>query len=476
MTIGSHRIGSAHLGQYAVNGLLPSHVPFARVPAPGHPDLFIDSPHLVFWDVVATDGAIVRVVDYADPALQATPGKVRFDGNDYDPMKIGQPRVSESSDGSFPAITMEVEDPLRVVLGFMRAHDKLRGAVVTMRIIKLNQIQTPSLARSRTFTVLESASLEGTSRVSLTFGPPNPEGHAFPSIAIERTICPNNWERRHVHDGRNLCSYPSDDFQSQTRQRFGNALSNVETKLLHGWRVLNGSRLAAESGEFDTISSLNRVLHMTSQFNGSNAWDDEKREAPYVYKVLLDDPNGARGSVSIVSALDVEMKIAEIPQAFQLGSAGLLVQSTTRPSDWVFWGVEEFSTGAYRQLARVTSNGSSADTTHTGEVDSYRLLRLGNAWQFYSRNVGRERFPASPPAWDLKQTTTFAMPGDIRVGIVLFDNSGTDDVPLQTRVYHIRYAAGGYARCNRSLAHCEERENTIQRNAFEEAPEGVINF
>lgn len=468
MTLARSRIGSPVFAGVTVGGNQPTFTAVARFFNVDTPeDLFIASPFLVFWEVTSTSGNIVRLVDFADPTVEGSPGTVLFDGEDYTPAKISQPEISESTSGSAPIATVDLNDPTRAILGFVRANNGLRGATVRMRVIKYTDLATPALATQRTFRVREAASLEGPPRVSVSFGPPNLQHLRYPSIDFNRYLCHNPWEFRFQHDNRNGCNHPSDEFEEQKRQVFSIA-SAAETEGDFGWLTRNATKadFIRVANQADAAQDNYLRVQVT---NKSILWDDATRDSVLVYKHIV-------SSVDSDDQIDVTAKIDF--EDDDLGTMiGLFVQPRNRLMDSVFFGVSADDPGYTLRSIKTANAVSTVNGIASEKKAGIRIKREGSDWKLYTRDESlTNRNPLKETAaWTLRRTETLAMNGDLNVGLLFGSLSGTA-TDFDGKVYHMRFLAGGFRKCLRTEGDCAIRKNTIQRNGYLGLPDNVVHF
>jgi len=440
---------------------------FADLPGlPDTPgDLAVPSPVLQFYELV-TATATTRVVDFADPEASATPGQVTFDGKEWTSVRLGKPTIEQGLDGRSPSITLQVADPTRSIAQFVRANNKLRGAVVNLWLIEWRHIATPSLAKTYRFLVQRTQCIEGPPRVAITVASPSLHDLGYPKAPISRLVCQNPFHRRFTFDTRNLCSYPSDEFAYQTQQVLEDTV-DTEVEKFFGWFVVNGSKPATWKVAQDTpFITVPRFLCSTTFSAGSpEIWEDATRTGPYCYKKILSQA-GSDTDVDVHSLCNVTLTN---------GIGGLLVQSAADPSTWILWG-SRIITGTQDLISRVTTAGTSVDTVVAEPDEALRIERSGNTWKLYSQNITQFNKSVITGGWTLRRTETLAITGDIHVGIVTSASVAATGQSLAIESYYIRFAAGGFTTCDKTLSDCTERKNTVQRNAFLSLPDVARTF
>lgn len=465
MTFAGHAIGTKELG-HTTAPTRQTFPGFRTLDAP-IADLNIASPILQLFEITTAGGETTRVVDFGDLEASATPGQVTFDGDEYTSIKVSRSEISESTDGSFPEITITVLDPARDIADWVEANDGLRGAEVDLHIIEYKDIATAALAVTRSFRVARVTALEGPASISVTLSAPVLKDFRFPRIYFNRIRCFNAYHLRFIHDDRNFCNGGSDEFEDQTKQNVYTA-SDLATALSHGWSVRNGNQLGfgatAQSGE----SGTDKCLYLSaSNVVSDYLWEDAARDGTFFYREITDDTD-----------VDISVKVNPYLGSTDESICGILVQSQADPTSWVFWGVQR-TAGGSRHLYRETVSGTSTDTTYTGTEASYRLKRSGSGWTAYVRDDSKLVRTLEAGSWTSKHTDTLDLgTGGLNVGVVMaLDTTGAaGTLLLSYDVYHFRFLAGGFTDCDRSKTHCLERGNVIQFNAFEGMPDSVRSF
>lgn len=430
------------------------------------PDLAIPSPVLQFFEIV-TSTATVRVVDFADPEASGTPGQVTFNGSEWTSLKLGKPTIEEGLDGRSPSLTLQVADPRRTIAQFVRANNKLRGAVVNLYLIEWRYLSQPALAKTYRFLVQRTQCIEGPPRVAVTFASPSLHDLGYPKIPISRLVCQNPFHRRFIYDGRNLCQYPSDEFAYQTQQVLTDDV-DTEIEKQHGWFVVNGSKpgLWAVARDTPFINVPKMVITSEATVGDPEAWINASRAGAYMYKII-EDSAASDADIDVATLVDISGGTPD-------NISGILVQSVSSPSEWIFWASRAVS-GSFDLLSRVTSSDVSTDTAVAQVDNALRVERTGSTWKLYSQNVLLNKTVLSA-GWTLRRTETLAMTGDVRVGLAFSGIALEAPHSIDTFAYWFRFAKGGFATCDKSLTDCTERKNTVQRNAFLSLPDSVRTF
>ena len=451
-------------------------------------------PWLQFFELDPQDGTTPsRFVDWADPNDPAIPstGQVTFDGDTWESVSIARPRLEESTTGRLPEIVVALNDPHRVILSYVKSKNNLKGAKITVRIIRYDQILTPDSSIDNTFRVRAVQSLEGPSRVQIAFGAPSMTGIKYPTVKFTRSGCHNVFERRYVHDGRNFCNSPSEEFGPQTAQLL-TASADTETELLFGWHVINGATGYPSAQTPQTnftpdahylVANRPRTEERFAKLwtTRSLRWNTTNREALFAFIKLVDD-----SPESTVSDVDVSVRILG-PSAPATAStidcvAAIMIQDDSDESAYVEWG-RRYTAANPVAWDYFHQDGATDDQTIDPDGDNvdntYRIKRTASdTWELYSRFEDPTTYADDSTAWTLRTTITESMSGDIRVGIIAHhgENTQPDAVVSEGQFAFLRFAAGGHAKCNRTLAHCVARKNVHQRNAYVSMPDGIVRF
>lgn len=494
MSIGNSIIGGSMFGNQtpAATGAALELIFTDTIPA----ELVAPSPYLHFFDLETSDAVHLRVVDWGDPEAAATAGVVTFDGNDWTSVALAIPEY-ETDGSKLTETTVAVNDPTRSIMTWIKANSNLKNAKVTTRVIRYDQISDPTLSTDRTFRIKGIQGLDNPARVQFVFGAPSFADSSFPAVAFTRSGCHNVFERRFVHDLRNFCNYPSDEFEIQTKQLFETPGIDAETEMEFGWFVIRGD--TGESGLSESYSLLS-LVDTSAVGNGLRLGNDKNQrfhnantEAHAVYKKIIDDPPN-----SLTDPLDVSTRILLKADAnTQNGQmCGLIVVSVDDPTDWLIFAAKTTNDGnvdlEWRAGRRLTTSGTSVDiNTSIGDIaapvgysydedNAFRIVRAGSSWTFYTRSelVGKEIDDSDSWKQHTALNTTWAVTGDIQVGLVNFWGASTQGGTTQFDAYfsHFRFLAGGYVRCNRTLGHCAQRKNVHQRNAYVALPDNIVRF
>jgi hypothetical protein len=310
---------------------------------------------------------------------------------------------------------------------------------------------------------------QGPDSVTITLGTPN---------LFE--ISPRNkfWNRRRCHnlfaqrfDPKNDCRYPSDEFEGATRQFFDSA-TDTELLKLHEWYTLMASQPDLWHSDYQYSSDDDRSLRTEITTAGTTdiRWLDANQKGPYCYKKISGD-------------FDCYTKVHEYDTVRNEFLIGLLCQSVSDTSDWLFWGWHE-DTGAIKYVERKTINDVSADTsrgTNPPFHTAFRMKRVGNTFTLYSRYEDiTQYYDTVPDESDWTHQTspsgfTLDLGTDVRVGLV----TASDEVlgtSLRTLHYFLRFLSGGETECDRSLARCAVLGNTYQFNGFLGMPDYLAGY
>ena len=402
MSIGCSIFGGATLGDIvaAEAGSTVSVSTVDVLPA----DLVAPAPYLHFFELTPSGSSDpLRVVDWGDSVVDNM-GKVDFDGKSWDSVSIRPPQYEESTTGRVPQMGVAINDPLRAVLAYVQDNDGLRDAAVKTRIIRHDQLSDPHLSQDRSFRIQRIESLEGPSRVQIFFGSPAFLGMKFPAIKFGRLGCHNVFERRSVFDGRNYCSYPSDELAFQTRQQISRSKidSDTEHKLDYGWYVVRGKVTADGVGSTGPKGDNATAQDTTKYIDGETSSTirgltlrndrhqdlvDDTKHPHIVYKKINHDPPR-----SSTSNIDVQTR-AYFRRSDEVGIgpcvsegqvSGIYVQPENDPSSWFVLGIQQTTTPDlthlsssfagkidYNWIALMTSEyDTESDTVSKAELDN----------------------------------------------------------------------------------------------------------
>lgn len=417
------------------------------------------SPVVEFFKLTASNGDVKRIANFYDPDVSVVDGYVRFDSADWLPLPVARGDIEEGTDGYLPQLRIACVDPDRTLLGWLLSHDALRGGQVEFQVIRLSDLETPSLAESWDWSVREARSLDGPARVEVVFGPAPVLSETFPRKRFSRLRCGNHWHQRFSHAGwRNRCNYPSDDFGPDTCQGFKGS-SDSRLELSFGWETINAS-----TGVWSWDHTRARDPgYMECQIVASaRTWDDSTRTGPYAFK-----PLGGNLDIDVWGQFEVSGGDGSM--------AGLLIQSVYDGTSWIFVGLERQSS-VNRGLIRVTNAGSSTDYVHAGTSHhDFRIVRDGTSWSIYRRATTVGVKEPSSSSWEFLRTVTLSMASDttLRVGVAF----GGPSTPSTTgKAHHIRFGAGGLTTCPLTFAGCETRNMLHRYNGHPKLPDAPVSF
>ncbi len=482
MTIGNDLVGGTEIGSTYGAGAGSAAV---AAPLVFDPPAEIFSPAILqFFDIEASNGDHLRVVDWGDPD-QSVMGEVTFDGNQWQSVQVGSPAYETDANGRLSQAVVAVADPTRSILAWVLAHDNLRTAKLTARIIKYQDLATPAnVIGERVLRFKSVNSIEGPARVQFSIGTPSIFDLGFPFVTINRFGCHHVYERRHQHTQRTFCTAPSDEFGIQTAQFLSTAFSDDPQPLGFGlWTAngVNGWAVGGLTGLFLTGANvLAEYYGMKLENDKDQRFDDTNTEAQYCYKRILELASSDTG-------IDVQTRMLFTDDAnTQLDQfAGIIIVSESDPTDWLMAGFKHTANGgsglAYDLVRRQTTNGVSADTTMTVGVEAHnsvRVSRSGNDWTIHTRDEDVSEEIDDSNAWTARGTFTWTISGSLRVGLINCWWPATQSGATQFDAYftHLRFTKGGFKFCDRSQAHCAARENTHQRSGYLGLPDSAVRF
>lgn len=453
-----------------------------NVPLPDqlNEDIYSPAPYLHFLEVETSSGNFLRVVDFGD-SDEATTGEINFDGHQWTVINLGLPEYETDLEGRLPNAVIAVNDPTRSILAFVKANDNFKDSSVKTRIIRHDQISTPSLSDDRLLRVKQIQSLEGPSRVQFVLGPPNLFDLGFPIVSMNRYGCHHVFERRFLHNKKNFCSYPSDEFEVQTTQWVAKDTDDNKERQF-GWhttRALNGWETGAFAGadlsgaDINAVENGRNIYGLKLENNKNHRLIDTDKEAGTIWKRIFD-------SADSNPDFDVQTRIIfNVTYCKEDQFSGIIIESENDPSTWFLAGFKQTADAepiVYDLLKRVTSTGVSTDTNlETGVLphNAIRVARSGSNWTIYSRQESVSKSYDDSNSWTTQDTFSLSIDGPVRVGLVnchaLDTQDGTQEI--HAYFYHLRFLAGGYTKCNRSLSSCQIRENTHQRSGYSAMPD-----
>lgn len=427
--------------------------------------------YLQFVEITATDGAITRFVDLADPHETGTPGAITFRTYDYTPMKMAVPVSEEGTDGATPSSTLEVVDPTYTLLAWATAHENMIDAAMRVDVIRYDDIADAANGRTRTYRIREFYTAEGPPRIGISYGSPVLRQFKYPRCFFSRNGCWNDYQHRYVHDGLQRCTAGSDEFGPQTEQNLkwidDSSTPTGEVDVEYGWYTLNSAAIGSGSDWLtnDTTTSDRRMK--CESVDSTAIWDGVDRGGPYLYRKFapgtgFDEDFDCYTKITIGTGADDCI-------------AGILIQgdATADNDDWLFWGAFKDG-GTMRYLRRQTTTNVSSDSTTAGSHRGFRVARSGSTFTLYTSDTGlTDEDPVT--SWTQVEQRTWAHSGTLRVGLAI-GREVAGSLEIQGAFYYFRLTAGGYDTCDKSLAACTTRDNLHQRNGFLGMPDGTATF
>jgi hypothetical protein len=450
----------------------------------GVTDLELAGPVLQLYEIESPTGTpVTRVVDFGDLEASSTPGYVTFNGDEYQTIHIARTDVEESIDGTSPELTLTVLDYDHTILGWVDERDGLVGYSVQMHIIPYRYINEPSRAISKTFRVARVMSLEGPSRIAITIAPPAFFDLKFPRLCYNRHRCHNDFQDRFLHDGKNFCNYPSDEFEDSTEQLFYSTTDDP-TQLLYGWNVLNGTTMKVWSAwdVGDKYAGFYNTYGGT--FVDIGAWDDTYRTGMFCYKRIGLDGHEVGGSGKPVVSVYIKMSFSQYT-AYCDTMAGLLIQSEADESNWIFFGKRNVFGGTATGFIRVTQSGVSTDyDVSVGTDNCYHITfsHMYGTWYFnswYEDPSSIEEYDSSG-SYTSHGSKSATVEGPLRIGMTACGSAvtGSSDGNVQADFHHIRFVewegvgGGGHPECDRTITACQNRGMIHAFNGFLGMPNG----
>jgi phage-related protein len=431
------------------------------------------SPWLQFFRIEASAGTVIRVVDFADKDASASAGKVDFNGETYDTIRVGRTQIEESLDGKLPSINLTILDPTRAYTDFVKDQSGLTDAKVTYWLTTFDKLTEPTLARKMVFSVRNAWMPAGPGAVVIQLGPPNTLDQSFPFIPVNRWRCHNDYPRRYVHDGFNFCDYPSDEFELVTQQAIKRNGAAAETAQLHGWFSLNldGVDTFYRAGLFRTGFTKDRSMQI--QPKGTDIrWKDAVQQGLFLYKKIGVDQTDEDQEV------DFYAKIGPGGSLKVDNMIGLLVQSIADPTDSIFWGLwEQTIGGGFKHRVRVTASDVSTDTDIADTTERvHRIERSGSTWKVYTAAETLDERSFDALTWTERSSKTLTVDDTqgLLCGFLCASDSTAANAKVDGDFFYARYLAGGFDKCNRSFADCGLRNNLQKFNAFLGLPDSII--
>lgn len=432
----------------------------------------------------------LRVVDFADPHGGASPGFITFNGEEYRSIRINRQEIPQSLEGESPALAIEISDPLHEGAQYLADHGGLVGRKVRTWILPYDHVDEPDRAQKYTWRIKSTAVREGGEdgpAVVVNIGPPSLFDMLFPAARFNRRKCINAWPNRFRHATlKNYCPFPSDEFETNTRQRFSNA-SDAETAADHGWFTINATKVGI--ADWRVTGPANPTLDNEGFLScdagiTSIVWNDGTRNGPFCYKKIT-------GELEVDVEIKMFLLFADANDTE--GFCGIGIQPIANQSKWAMWGQQhrDIGDGEVRLLYRHTTSDVSTDVVAFTEelgptnkqatadaVDNaFRLQIVGQDVKLYSRFEDRSNKRdglIDPPAWTLRYTHEgfdITADGELRVGLIFAGHDAADF--LNARVHHFRFNKGGIATCNRTLTDCVARGMVIHYNGFPVLPDGI---
>lgn len=414
------------------------------------------SPLICFYEIELPDTTYLRYVDFFDQEAP-TPGKITFDGHDWDPVDVYRGDLEENLEAKATQLVLSVYDPLRTVAYFLRTHSGLVGQPVTLWITTYDHLSTPADALTLTLRIIASWTSQEPAIASIALGHFNLFESRFPRLFYDRMKCFSGYQNRFTPG--NWCTYPSNEFGAQDAYDYRLAATNEEHEAPHGWWTQQALRAMLFKAHLSTAGTL--AINTMNQYA---AWQDNRRHGPYLYRYLSGD-------------WDVHTKITLLPYRDDW-SYGFIAQDATAAasppelgeppppvptSDWLFCGLHDNGASGTEFFVKKTEADVTALTTYSSVSDvRIRLKRSGNTFTLYTR-------AADDDPWTQRHETTLALPTECRIGLAIASSTESSEI-FGARFDYIRFTAGGLSTCRRDFADCQVHKNIHQFNGFREIP------
>lgn len=385
--------------------------------------LYSSSPWIMLFEIQIDDTDYWRLAAYPENVEWNSLTWVRFPAITES--------ITESADGSLGGLTVHVSNVDRLVSAYVENNDLL-GRSVTIYVINAGHLDVTTDVLSFTYRINRIQVNEQSAAFEL--------GHEdlfrlqLPWQRAIRDKC--RWGFR---DAR--CGYPSDPFNACTQQVFADSDVNFyrNGNFGGGWTAAN-----MEYCDHCDINVTNDgYLTVDPTSDTGLIWNDATAAGPYLYKTISGD-------------WDFNMR-----QSASTIGAAIIVQSTTDATDWIM-----LNHLAANAQVRVTTNGTSTETTTYDQASQWRVARVGSAFSFYYWYNS---------TWTLYKTVSFpTMPKTVRVGPGLSVESGTANTVLWE---YFTVDSGGLQTCDYTLDGpngCRVHQNTNNYGGFPGIPGGRL--
>ena len=213
------------------------------------------SPVLMLFDVSIPNGPVLHYVDFYDADCRGSaPGKVPFNGQEYDPVAITVGEIAANTDGTGGGFPIAILDPLHQVAFYLRTHDWLEGARVKMWVTTYDRLSDPSKASVLDLVVVRSSLTQGPDTATLVFGSWGIYEERIPFNFYDRGKCSNNYQNRHTV--RNFAGSPPTSSPPR-RSRISSSAG--------------ASRKRSGSTMVDATGSRARAVRSRERFRGAGA-------------------------------------------------------------------------------------------------------------------------------------------------------------------------------------------------------------
>jgi len=328
----------------------------------------------------------------------------------------------------------------------------------------------------RTYSIKKISSVKNPSSISVTIGSPDDSIVQVPRVIMGRKFCFNSWEQRFVHDMRNYCNFPSDEFEHDSYQWFDQTV-DTEVDVRYGWKVRYGTRCSSavtaalapvSYGYAEGLRVLNIADNVGSTAGG---WYSTNRYGFHVYKEFFNAANGDDTDIDVVLKARLYTNKGE-------SLVGILIQDIDDETYWIIAGTAVYS-GPTQYLLRRVANGSTPTQTLPtyGGENLFRLRRSAGSttWYFDTATETYER-QIFNPTWTNKSEFTWSQSNNnFRIGIVCCEDNGTGET-FEADCYYLRFLAGGPAKCSRRYDRCVALGNYHHFNGFRKLPDVLVNY
>jgi hypothetical protein len=383
------------------------------------------------YDVVVDSTTTLRLTDY--------PKILTYNTINYTPYPIGQDEIPQTSKPENQTFTITVANIDRSIGGYLEA-GKLLGNDVTINFVFVRDIDNSVVfGFFERYQILHAELDENNAAWAFEVGKYNLFSQQLPRTKWIDLRC------EHVYKALGTCHYGRDEFQGVSQLDI--KLGGDGDKKVQGWRALNFNPVGITKGDINITQAGFLTIEVAA--NTDVRYDMTAKTSPFLYRILN------LSSVDVDDDFDIEISVVGNAGENGEGEGILITNNTDGATNWVYlirkWigGVSSIRGGAG------VSNIEFTTFTSTSTNGFLRIQKIGNNFSFYHKATEAAAYGATVGSIvnaNLSSTT-------VRMGLFCTTESAVRSTSLIAKWDYFKLVSGGFTTCDRTIAHCIQREN-----------------